>query len=276
MTAKACGFSTSQSRISPPRGRPAPGAHDRRRRRRAGRRPSADRLADQPRQQDVLDEGADLVLADPVQRGAADPDDLGHRAAPMGWVCEPLAEPQRHLRGEEALADDLLGEEVLRDEVLQAPTELGLALGDQRGVRDRDAQRVPEERRHREPVGQRAHHRGTRGGVDIAPRPVRLRPQGDQVHGRGRDEQAQRDEPHPLEAGAARGIRRRRLEEAHRPILRPAGLGYATPCRVGAGRVRVGARRFRVGAGRVRAGGYSGSGRRPPRRSVTKGGKSTV
>ena len=215
----------------------------------------ADRLADQPRQQDVLDEGADLVLADPVQRGAADPDDLGHRAAPMGRVCKPVAEPQRHLRGEEALADDLLGEEVLRDEVLQAPTELPLALGDQRGMRDRDAQRVPEERRHREPVGQRAHHRGTCGGVDIAPRPVRLRPQGDQIHGRGQDEQAQRDEPHPLEAGAASGIRRRRLEEAHRPILRPRRA------------------RLRHALSRRRR---SGSGRRPSRRSVTKGGKGTV
>ena len=62
----------------------------------------------------------------------------------------------------------VLLEEVLAHELLQAPAEVVLALRDQRRVRDRQPERVLEQRRHREPVRDRAHHRRLGAGVHEA------------------------------------------------------------------------------------------------------------
>ena len=54
--------------------------------------------------------------------------------------------------------DHLGRHEVLPDERAEALAELVLLALDDRGVRDRDAQRMLEQRGHREPVGQRTDH----------------------------------------------------------------------------------------------------------------------
>ena len=61
-------------------------------------------------------------------------------------------------------------------------------LRDQRRVRDRQPERVPEQRGDREPVGDRADHAGLGAGVDEAPEPV-LSSVSDVHHG-GEDQQA--------------------------------------------------------------------------------------
>ena len=105
-------------------------------------------------------------------------------------------------RRHHAVADDVLLEEVLPHELLEAPAELVLALGDQCGVRDRDAQRVLEERGHREPVGDRTDHRRLGAGVDEAPRPVAT--QRCDVHDGGQDEQRDGHRAHLSQPATAR------------------------------------------------------------------------
>ena len=54
------------------------------------------------------------------------------------------------------------------DELAERLAELRLALRDDRGVGDGQAERVAEQRDHGEPVGQAAHHRGLGGGLHVA------------------------------------------------------------------------------------------------------------
>jgi hypothetical protein len=101
----------------------------------------------------------------------------------------------------QALADDPLLQEVLPDELLQAAAQHLLALRDQRGVRDRETEGVLEQRRDREPVGDRAHHRRLGAGVDVAPDAVEV--EGDDVHRGGEQQQPDGDGAHPAQALAA-------------------------------------------------------------------------
>ena len=103
------------------------------------------------------------------------------------------------------VADHLLLQEVLGEELLEAAAEVVLALGHQRGVRHREPQRVPEQRGHREPVGHRADHAGLGPGVDEAPEPALVARH--DVHHRGEEQQAERHQLHPAQAGQAYGVR---------------------------------------------------------------------
>jgi hypothetical protein len=81
---------------------------------------------------------------------------------------EPLAEPARDLGVAQLGLHDLGRHEILPHEAAQALAELVfLALNDC-GVRDRDAQRMFEQRRDCKPVGQGADHASLSGGPDIA------------------------------------------------------------------------------------------------------------
>ena len=115
-----------------------------------------------------------------------------------------LAGPRRHPLGD--LGDPtrsrmiVLVEEVLPHEVLESLAQLILAARDQRGVRDRQAQRVPEQCGHGEPVGHRADHARLGAGVDEAQPAVR--PEGQQVDDGGEHQQGQGDGAHPAEPAA--------------------------------------------------------------------------
>ena len=95
-------------------------------------------------------------------------------------------------------------EEVLPDERRQRLAELLLALDDDRGVRDRQAERVPEQRGDREPVGQRSDHRRLerRAGVS-GPVPRRLRNEQQQPRGGDGGEGAGGPAPHHGQPSAA-------------------------------------------------------------------------
>ena len=65
-------------------------------------------------------------------------------------------------------------EKMFGDEARHRLAQFIFAPGDDRRVRYRQAQRMPEQRHHREPVGQRADHAGL--GKGMQPAGPRLRP----------------------------------------------------------------------------------------------------
>ena len=79
---------------------------------------------------------------------------LGGHPLGVRRLREPLAEPTRDLRVAQFGLDDLRRHEVLPDEGAEALAELVFLALDDRGVRDRDAQRMLEQRGDGEPVGQ--------------------------------------------------------------------------------------------------------------------------
>lgn len=81
---------------------------------------------------------------------------------------EPGAEPAADADGAQSLSYDVLGEEVLADEFAERDAELVFLGRDDRGVRDGQAEWVPEEGGDGEPVGQGADHAGFGGGGHIA------------------------------------------------------------------------------------------------------------
>ncbi len=89
------------------------------------------------------------------------------RSAPSGLARKPpIRRGHRELC--QLLPDHGLGQEVGRDELGQRRADGVLAGRDDRGVRDRQSQRMPEQRGDGEPVGQRADHAGLRGRPDVA------------------------------------------------------------------------------------------------------------
>ena len=106
------------------------------------------------------DEGVGGVAGD--GRGAAGP-------------AEPLGDAGAGPGGQHPLGDDRARQEVGLQELAQAGADLVLAVGDDGGVRDRDAERVAEQRRDREPVGEPADHRRLGRGPHVAD-PRRRRP----------------------------------------------------------------------------------------------------
>ena len=166
------------------------------------------------------------------------------------------------------LGDDVGGEEVALDEGAEAPADVVLAVRDDRGVGDRDAERVPEQRGHREPVGQRTDHGRLGRGPHVGePRDVVLERAGDEEDDGRADQQAGGDPLHVGQVALAPqlvlvGQRRRR---SSRPSIYP-GTVRAVVQRVARARVVRGRRGGRGDRPRaVRAGG------RHPRRRRGRG-----
>ena len=85
----------------------------------------------------------------------------------------------------------LAGEEVGLHELAERAADLVLAMGDDRGVRNRDAEGMTEQCGHGEPIGQRADHRCLGERPDVADPPVRLfEPAGDEEHDGDEHQQA--------------------------------------------------------------------------------------
>ena len=103
-------------------------------------------------------------------------------------------------------------EEVRGDEGRQTRSEGVLLARNDRGVRNRQPERVAEQRGDGEPVGDRADHRGLRGAGDEPPDAGVV---GEEVGGeedeRGKDEQRERERAHLLQPARALLILRREL-----------------------------------------------------------------
>ena len=147
-------------------------------------------------QLDMLAFGDDDLQGPPGQRGHLDgvdgPGQLGGEHALDILIAERLCHRDHQVRGvageagrvgrlgqpgrqagDEASGTDPFGqdvrvEEVLLDELAERGGELALALDDQRGVRDRQAQRTAEQGRDREPVGDAADHGRLGAGLYVA------------------------------------------------------------------------------------------------------------
>ena len=129
-----------------------------------------------------------------------------------GRLGQPAAEALGDPRPGEPLTDDLRREEVALHEVAEAAADVVLALGDDRRVRDRDAERVAEQRRDGKPVGECADHRRLGGGLDVAdPRRLVLERPGDDEHDGGEHQQGRREKLHPPQIADARWIGSQRV-----------------------------------------------------------------
>ena len=103
---------------------------------------------------------------------------LGHRdhqvrgvpgeAGGVGRLGQPGGQPGHEAGGPDPFGQNIGVEEVLLHELAEGGGELVLALDDQRGVRYRQAQRVAEQGRHREPVGHAADHGRLGPGLHVA------------------------------------------------------------------------------------------------------------
>ena len=200
---------------------PALGGRDRERP--AGER--RERHASHPRQHRRLERPLDRLVAQHARRArqyrrrvAGDRRGVLLHAHPRGGAA-------RHADRAQPLEHHAAGQEVLLDEPADRTPELILAGGDERGVGDRDAERVPEQRRHREPVRETTDHRPLRGGLDVADPapPVRKQAGRDEDRG-GEHQQPGGPDLHPSQRTPARllvATFRLVQGQLHGPILPP-------------------------------------------------------
>ena len=90
----------------------------------------------------------------------------------VGRFGQPCRQPVQGVGAAEPLGHRLGTEEALLDEAAQGLAEAVLALDDDGGVRDGQAERTAEQGGHREPVRQPADHGRHRGGLDPHQPPV--------------------------------------------------------------------------------------------------------
>jgi hypothetical protein len=163
-------------------------------------------------QRGVLDPPPDDLLQRPVDLLV--PDQVGRRHRGVGGVAgkpggvvglgQPAGQAGHDPGGPDPVGDDLGGQEAGLDEVPQRLAELVLAGGDDRGVGDRDAERVAEQGGHGEPVGQAADHGCLDGGLGVAdPGGVAAPQLDDDEQGAHRHQQPGGPAPHPGEPGPA-------------------------------------------------------------------------
>ena len=73
-------------------------------------------------------------------------------------IGQPRPEAMGHVQALEPIDDDVVVEELALHELPEAAADLVLPVRDDRGVRDRNPERMAEQRGDREPVGQRTDH----------------------------------------------------------------------------------------------------------------------
>ena len=142
-----------------------------------------------------IERGQDLgnQAGDPFADAAGAPRRIGQPAADHPRRIQPL-QPPRH---------DLGGQEIGAQECRHAVGDAILVGRDDRGVRDRQAQRMAEQRGYRKPVGQSADHRRLGKGGKIAPRRpfAAVQPGQQEREGHHRQQRGRHD------PGAARRVR---------------------------------------------------------------------
>ena len=98
------------------------------------------------------------------------------------------------------------GEEIIGHEAAQRAADPLFVVGNDAGMRDRQAERAPEQSDHREPVGAGADHSGFGEGAQIGqPRPIDFGHGGGDEEERHQEKQQRRDGPHPPQPAAQHG-----------------------------------------------------------------------
>ncbi len=145
-----------------------------------------------------FDKGAHALV---MQRGDAEMRDPGEPAADrfgIAWMAQPASQARGEVQLLQLGQHQRRGEEMGGDEARQVAADARLAARDDRRVRDRQAERVTEQRGDGEPVGDRADHGGFGEGGDIAPGRVDgLETGRDDVQQGGQQQQQAGDQLHP-------------------------------------------------------------------------------
>src|SRR5574338_1238202 len=106
-------------------------------------------------------------------------------ATAVGRIADPPGDAFRDPQPVKPGGNDLTREEVVLHEAAEAPADAILATRDDRGVRDRNAHRVAEQRGDREPVREPTHHRRLgRGAYEPEPGVLPLEHRGDDEYHR--------------------------------------------------------------------------------------------
>ena len=123
----------------------------------------AEQWGDLGRPQPPLDEAADALLdraiVEHLDRAAHGVGHRTRRTLGVRRLAEPVTDPLADVDAGKPLRQHLVGEEVALHELAEAAPDLVLALGDDRRVRDGDAERVTEQGGDGEPVGEGTDHR---------------------------------------------------------------------------------------------------------------------
>ena len=120
---------------------------------------------------------------------------------------QPLANAQGDIGLAHALDDAFLGNKMVLDEIAQTRGDTVLAVRDDGGVPQRDAERIAEQRDDGEPVGNRADHRGLGECFHVAPgRMLAVARTGNREQHAGDEQQADGDALHHAQAAAAVGV----------------------------------------------------------------------
>ena len=144
-----------------------------------------------PLAQDPLQHVVDGVVLEEVDHLDGARQHVTGQLVGVGGDGHPRGDPAPDTGGPYPLGHGVGREEAVLDELAQRLPELRLALDDDRGVGDGEAQRVTEQRHHGEPVSQATHHRRLGAGLDVAERGPALGPGhhgGDEHSRRGGEE----------------------------------------------------------------------------------------
>ena len=200
----------------------------------------------------ALQEALHARVVDRAERVGEEARGVGGDGVRVRRLQQPAAQRVRGPELGDALHQRRGGEEVVLDEFRKPARDPLLVARDDRGVRDRQVERPAEQRHHREPVGERADHRGLGEGGGVVEL-VLLRHH--VAHGRG---QQQSGSP-PVDAHFSRLQKKARLRG---PVAAGGGACYCEPS------MRSASRSKRVHAARAACRFFSHSRRDWPRLRV--------
>ena len=183
----------------------------------------AEQRCDLGRAQPPLDQPTEGVLHVPVvehlDRPAHGVGEGGRRPLGVLGNGEPAAESLTDVDAGQSFGEHLVGQEVALHELAEAAADLVLAARDDRRVRDRQPERMTEQRGDGEPVGERTDHRrfGARSHVADPGGAVVLVGAGDEVDDRGEHEEAGGERLHPPQIPLPSHVHRRKHRNGHDP-----------------------------------------------------------
>ena len=180
-----------------------------------------DRELLRPAAQELPHRGAHLLVVEQPDAGPDADGDLCGDPARIVVIADPAAHPKTDVERSDALTDDVLGEEVRPHEVSEVATDRVLARGDDGRVRDGQSERTLEQRRDREPVGQRTHHAGLGRGSHISgpPDAIALEHERDHVNDRRGDQGPDGHQFHASQAAQLLVVGGGDCQCTHRAIL---------------------------------------------------------
>lgn len=139
-------------------------------------------------------------LRDQLRRARPEPS-----PCPFGRIGQPVYDRARDVEPPHPARDDRRQQEIVAQEYRQRIADPVLVPRDDRGVRDRQPERMAEQRGDRKPVRQSADHRRLGKGPDEADRGVPVDQRAaDQEHDRHQHQQPGRDDPHANESRVGR------------------------------------------------------------------------